>query len=61
MPYKKTDVNGTNDTAANKNSELKQKREDSKTEFQVLSELTKQRKEKGLTQTKLARKPGNKQ
>ena len=61
MPYKKINVKKTIDTALNKDHELKQMWEDSRSEYQVLGELVKLRKEKGLTQTELALKSGNKQ
>ena len=61
MPYKKIDVKKTIDTTLRKDPELKQMWEDSRTEYRVLGELVKLRKEKGLTQTELARKTGNKQ
>jgi len=61
MPYNKIDVKKTIDTTLSKDPELKQMWEDSRTEYRILGELVKLRKEKGLTQTELARKTGNKQ
>ena len=61
MSYKKIDIRKTIDSALSYDPELKQMWEDSRTEYNLLGELVKLRKEKGLTQTELAQKSGNKQ
>jgi len=61
MPFEKINVKQTiNDTLA-ADPELKQLWDESRTEYRVLGELVKIRKEKGLSQTELAEKTGNKQ
>ena len=61
MPFAKIDVKQTVETALKKDLELKQMWDESRTEYAVLGELVKLRKEKGLSQSELAQKSGNKQ
>jgi len=61
MPYKKVDVQKTIEDALSNDPELKQIWEGSRSEYLLLGELVKLRKEKGLTQAELAKKTGNKQ
>lgn len=61
MPFEKINVNKTiNDTLAI-DQELKRMWDESRSEYHVLGELVKLRKEKGLSQVELAEKTGNKQ
>lgn len=61
MPFEKVDINNTIKDTLNADSELKQMWDDSRTEYHVLGELVKLRKEKGISQVELAEKSGNKQ
>lgn len=61
MPFEKISVNETIADILAADSELKQVWEESRTEYHVLGELVKLRKEKGLSQIKLAELTGNKQ
>lgn len=61
MPFKEINVNQTISNALNTDPELKQMWDKSRTEYYVLGELTKLRKEKGLSQVELAEMTGNKQ
>ena len=61
MSFEKVSINQViHDTLA-KDSELKQIWDDSRTEYNVLGNLIKLRKEKGLSQVELAELSGNKQ
>ena len=61
MPFAKIDVKQTIENILNKDPELKQIWDESRTEYAVIGELVKLRKEKGLSQSELAQKSGNKQ
>ena len=61
MPFKKIDVNKVIADKLNSDPELKEMWDRSRTEYNVLGELVKLRKEKGLSQAELASKSGNKQ
>ena len=61
MPYKNISIKHTIDTVMANDPELKEMWDESRSEYKILGELVKLRKEKGLTQTELARKSGNKQ
>jgi len=61
MPFKKIDVEQTiNETLAS-DQELEKLWNESRTEYRVLGELVKLRKEKGLSQVELAGLSGNRQ
>ena len=61
MPFEKIDIKKTIQDALNTDSELKQVWDDSRTEYRLLGELTRIRKEKGFSQIELAKQTGNKQ
>jgi len=61
MPYKKINVKHTIDDVLKSDPELNQMWDATRTEYKVLGDLVKLRREKGLTQTDLARESGNKQ
>jgi len=61
MPFEKINVNKAINDALAADSELKQIWSESRTEYNVLGNLIKLRKEKGLTQAELAGLSGNKQ
>lgn len=61
MPFKQVDVNEIIENELKKDPELKRLWDGSRTEYKLLGELIKIRKEKGLTQAELASKSGNKQ
>ena len=61
MTFKKVDINKTIQDALSADSELKQMWDDSRTEYRVLGDLVKIRKEKGFSQVELAKQSGNKQ
>ena len=61
MPFKEINVNRVITDKLNSDSELKEMWDNSRTEYRVLGELVKLRKEKGLSQVELASKSGNKQ
>ena len=61
MPFKEVDVNQVISDKLNSDSELKEMWNNSRTEYKVLGELVKLRKERGLSQAELALKSGNKQ
>ena len=58
---KKMDVSKTIADALAADAELKQMWDESRTEYRVLGELMKLRKEKGFSQAELAKQSGNKQ
>ena len=61
MPFKKIDVSKVIADKLNADPELKQMWDDSRTEYKVIGQLVKLRKEKGLSQVELAQQSGNKQ
>ena len=61
MPFKKVDISGIIQDNLNADAELKEMWENSRMEYAALGELIKLRKAKGLSQTELAEKSGNKQ
>jgi len=61
MPFEKINVNKVIDDTLAADSELKQIWDESRTEYNVLGNLIKLRKEKGLSQAELAGMSGNKQ
>lgn len=61
MPFKKVDVKKAIQTELQNDPELKRLWDESRTEYKLLGELVKIRKEKGLSQSELAEKSGNKQ
>ena len=61
MPFKKMDIRNTIQDTLSTDSELKQIWDESRTEYKVLGELIRIRKEKGLSQVELAKQTGNKQ
>ena len=61
MPFEKINVNNVISDALAADSELKQIWDESRTEYNVLGNLIKLRKEKGLSQAELAGLSGNKQ
>ena len=61
MPFEKISVNKVINQALAADSELKLKWDESRTEYNVLGNLIKLRKEKGLSQAELAGLSGNKQ
>ena len=61
MPFTEIDVNRTIKDTLNNDVELKHSWDASRTEYNVLGKLIKLRKQKGLSQTELAEKAGNKQ
>lgn len=61
MPFKQVDVKEIIENELKKDPELKCLWDGSRTEYKLLGELIKIRKEKGLTQAELASKSGNKQ
>ena len=61
MPFVKVDFNEILNKTINADPELKRMWDESRTEYRVLGELVKLRKEKGLSQIELAEKSGNKQ
>ena len=61
MPFVKVDFNEILADTINADPELKQMWDESRTEYRILGELVKLRKEKGLSQNELAEKSGNKQ
>jgi len=61
MPFKKIDVQAEIDKRVETDPAFREAWENSRMEYKILGELTKLRKEKGLSQTELALKTGNKQ
>ena len=61
MPFEKVDIKKTIEDNLNTDPELRQIWDDSRTEYSILGELIKLRKEKGFSQIELAQKSGNKQ
>ena len=61
MPFKEINVDQLITNTLNSDPELKQMWDESRTEYKVLGELIKLRKEKGMSQVELANKSGNKQ
>jgi len=61
MPFIEIDVASEIEKRRNSDPDFKKAWDDSRTEYKVLGELVKLRKEKGLSQTELAEKTGNKQ
>ena len=61
LPFEKINVKETIKNTLDNDPELKQLWEETRTEYVVLGELVKLRKKKGLSQSELAKKTGNKQ
>ena len=61
MPFKKIDVDELINSKRSADPEFKELWDSSRTEYRLLGELIKLRKEKGVTQIELAEKTGNKQ
>jgi len=61
MPFKEFDVKKYIEKRRETDSEFKEAWDSSRTEYRILGELTKLRKEKGLSQAELAKKTGHKQ
>jgi len=61
MPFDKINVNRTIAEKLNADPELKQLWDESRTEYRLLGDLVKLRKEKGISQVELAELTGNKQ
>ena len=61
MPFEKINIRETIENMIETAPELKQMWDISRTEYKVLGELVKLRKEKGFSQVELAEKSGNKQ
>lgn len=61
MPFEKINISKTITEALTADPELKDMWDESRTEYHVLGELVKLRKEKGISQVELAEKTGNKQ
>jgi len=61
MPFKKVEVDKLIEHRKDTNPEFKKLWDTSRSEYRILGELIKLRKEKGLSQIELAEKTGNKQ
>ena len=61
MPFKKVNVSAIIEETLNTDAELKDLWDNSRMEYAVLGSLVKIRKERGISQTELAEKSGNKQ
>jgi len=61
MPFKKLDVKKHIEETLSADPELKRMWNESRTEYRILGELIRLRKEKGLSQVELAERSGNKQ
>ena len=61
MPFEKIDVAQVINDKKNTDSEFKELWDNSRTEYKVLGELIRLRKEKGISQVELAKKSGCKQ
>ena len=61
MPFEKININQVISDTLSADPELKQMWDESRMEYNVLGELIKLRKAKGITQVELAEKSGNKQ
>ena len=61
MPFQKVKISSVIEEALGKDAELKDMWDNSRMEYAVLGDLIKIRKEKGLSQTELAEKSGNRQ
>ena len=61
MPFEKVDVSQLIENRRMADPEFKNLWDSSRSEYRILGELTKLRKEKGLSQIELAKKSGNKQ
>ena len=61
MPFVKVDINEIIEKKRNADPEFKKVWDESRTEYRVLGNLVKLRKEKGISQVELAEKTGNKQ
>ena len=61
MPFEKIDVGKIIEEKRNSDPEFKELWDSSRTEYRILGELVKLRKEKGITQVELAQKSGYKQ
>lgn len=61
MPFAELDVKQMIDETLQNDSELKKMWDESRTEYKVIGELVRIRKEKGLSQIELALQSGNKQ
>ena len=61
MPFQKIDVSAVIEESLRADAELKEMWESSRMEYRFLGDLIKIRKEKGISQSELAEKSGNKQ
>jgi len=61
MPFKEFDVDRYIEKRRESDSEFKEAWDSSRTEYRILGELIKLRKEKGMSQVELAKKTGHKQ
>ena len=61
MPFKKIDVDNLIQEKLDADPELRKMWDSSRTEYRILGELIKLRKEKGISQIELAQKSGHKQ
>jgi len=61
VPFEKIDVKAYIEERRQSDSEFKDAWDKSRTEYRILGELIRLRKEKGISQTELARKTGHKQ
>ena len=61
MPFKKVNIKSMIDDRRTADPEFKELWDNSRTEYRIVGELVKLRKEKGLTQIDLANRSGNKQ
>ena len=61
MPFVKVDINAEIENQRNADPEFRKIWDESRSEYKVLGELIKLRKEKGFSQVELAEKSGNKQ
>jgi DNA-binding XRE family transcriptional regulator len=61
MPFEKVDISKTITETLAVDPVLKRMWDESRTEYRVLGELVKLRKEKGMSQMEIAKKSGNKQ
>ncbi|MCL2571663.1 MAG: helix-turn-helix domain-containing protein [Defluviitaleaceae bacterium] len=61
MPFQKVNVSAVIEETLNADAELQELWDNSRMEYAVLGSLVKIRKERGLSQTELAEKSGNKQ
>jgi len=61
MPFKQVNIDGVIQDELKKDPEFKKMWEESRMEYKLLAELLEIRKKKGLSQSELAEKSGNKQ